>query len=217
MSKKQTDPVILIEQALARRDYILGSGLLIEHSRDLLQPGRLPELRAILAKIPKDQFFDHPKLILLSANADYQSGELKSALRCLTAAIPILKKVRDRSSLSAAYRYLSYIHQDMGRNQKAVQACREGLKYLAGNDYRGRAGLLSAMAGSHWRLLDCKRASQIYARVMNIYIRAGDKEGQIRTLANASAIAKARGDLERARKEKEEVLRFYQDSENRRS
>lgn len=217
MPKKQPDPVALIEQALSQQDFLLGSRLLIEHSRDLLQPGRLPELRAILAKIPKDQFFDHPKLILLSANADYQSGELKSALRCLTAAIPILKKVRDRSSLSAAYRYLSYIHQDMGQNKKAIQACRLGLKYLDKKDYRGRAGLLAAMAGSHWRLLDYKRASQVYSQVMDIYIRAGDKEGQIRTLANASAITKARGELDRARKDKEEVLRFYQDSGNRRS
>ena len=217
MPKKQPDPVVLIEQALARQDYILGSSLLIEHSRDLLQPGRLPELRAILAKIPKDQFYNHPKLILLAANADYQSGELKSALRCLTAAVPVLEKARDRSSLSAAYRYISYIHQDMGQNKKAIQACRQGLKYLDKADYRGRAGLLSAMAGSHWRLLDHRKAFRTYAQVMNIYIRAGDKEGQIRTLANASAITKARGELERARKEKEEVLRFYQDSENRRS
>ncbi|MBI5806641.1 hypothetical protein HZA73_11475 [candidate division TA06 bacterium] len=217
MSKKQPDPVVLIEQALSRKDYILGSSLLIEYSRDLLQPGRLPELRTILDKIPKDQFYSHPKLILLAANADYQSGELKAALRCLATAIPVLKKSRDSSSLSAAYRYLSYIYQDMGQNQKAIQACGLGLKYLDKNDYRGRAGLLAAMAGSYWRLLDYKKASKVYGRVMEIYIRAGDKEGQIRTLANVSAITKTLGYLEKARKDKEEVLRFYRDSDNRRS
>ncbi|HAD81815.1 MAG: hypothetical protein A2509_04880 [Candidatus Edwardsbacteria bacterium RIFOXYD12_FULL_50_11] len=217
MPKKTNDIACSITEYLSGKQYDSGVRLLIEHSRDLLQPGRLAELKKLLAMIPREHFLRHPKLILIAANADYQSGELKSALRYLTTAIPVLKKARDRSSLSAAYRYLSYIHQDMGQNQKAISDSRQGLKYLEKNDYRGRAGLLAAMAGSYWRLLDYKKASKIYAQVMDIYIRAGDKEGQIRTLANSSAITKALGQLGKARKEKEEVLRFYRDSDNRRS
>ncbi len=217
MLKSKIDIFCQIDENLCQKQFDPAVKLLMEHSRDLLQPGRLAELKKLLAQIPKEYFFSHPKLILITANADYQSGELKSALRYLTTAIPVLKKARDQSSLSAAYRYLSYIHQDMGQNQKAISDCQQGLKYLDKNDYRGRAGLLAAMAGSYWRLLDHKKASQIYARVMNIYIRAGEKEGQIRTLANASAITKTLGELEKARKEKEEVLRFYRDSDNRRS
>jgi len=217
MLKSKNDIVCLVGQCLSQKQFETAVELLIEHSRDLLQPGRLAELRQLLAVVPKELFFNYPKLILISANADYQSGELKSALRCLSASIPIFKSQRDQSSLSAAYRYLSYIHQDMGQNQKAIADCEQGLRYLAKNDYRGRAGILAAMAGSHWRLLNPKKALQIYATVMDIYIRAGDKEGQIRTLANSSAITKALGELGKARKEKEEVLRFYRDSDNRRS
>jgi DNA-binding SARP family transcriptional activator len=217
MSLKSDNIVLEIKNLLAANCQESAADKLIEHSRDLLQPGRLVVLKKILASIPREYFLSHPKLILISANADYQSGELKSALRSLTVAVPLFKNKKDRSSLSATYRYLSYIHQDMGQNKKAIYDCQQGLKYLHKDDYRGQAGLLAAMAGSHWRLLDNKKALGTYGQVMDIYIRAGDKEGQIRTLANSSAIFMILGELEKARKEKEEVLRFYRDSENRRS
>jgi|GEM_PF-2537534 two-component SAPR family response regulator len=217
MPAKTEDIAVPITACLAQKEYSKGVKLLIEYSRDLLQPGRLAELKKLLELVPKEYFLSHPKLILISANADYQSGELKASLRQLISAIPVLKKTRDLPSFSAAYRYLSYIYQDMGQNQKAIQACKSGLKYLDKRDYRGRAGLLSVMAGSYWRLLDYEKASRTYHKVMNIYIRAGDKEGQIRTLANSSAITMTLGELDRARRDKEEVLRFYQNSGNRRS
>lgn len=217
MPDKTNKIVSEINALLVSGDFDGGAKMLTANSRDLLQPGRLKDLKELLDAFPKDCFHSHPKLILISANADYQSGELKSALRGLSAAVPIFKKIKDRSSLSATYRYLSYIHQDMGQNQKAIHDCQQGLKYLNAGDYRGRAGLLAAMAGSYWRLLDNKKALRIYGQVMDIYIRAGDKEGQIRTLANSSVIFKTMGYLEKARKEKEEVLRFYRDSDNRRS
>ena len=217
MPKNQPDPVILIEQALSRQDFILGSSLLIEHSRDLLQPGRLPELKNLISRIPMDCQMENPKLMLISANADYQGGELSSAQRTLLTAIPVFQKLKDVSSLSASYRYLAYIHQDMGDNLKAVQCCRRGLKILPPGDYRGRAGLLSALAGCQWRLMKYKPARQTYQKVMAIYVQAQDKEGQMRTIANSSAITILLGDLDQARREKEEVLRFYQDHGNRRS
>jgi len=217
MPIKQCDPVSLVEQAISRQDFGLGSRLLIEHSRDLLQPGRLSELKGLINRIPMDCQMENPKLMLISANADYQSGELSSAQRTLMTAIPVFQKLKDASSLSASYRYLAYIHQDMGDNLKAAQCCRRGLKILPPGDFRGRAGLLSALAGSQWRLMKYKPARQTYQKVMGIYVQAQDKEGQMRTLANSSAITILLGDLDTARREKEEVLRFYQDHGNRRS
>jgi len=206
-----------IRDAINQGSFNIAVNLIIAHSRDLLQPGKINELKEFLRAIPEEEYSKNPRLILVSANTDYLSGELQHALRIIYTAIPLLKKKSDTGGLSAAYRYLSYVYQDMGKNKKAIEISKVGLRYLAPDDFRGRAGLLSTIAGSYWRLLEYKRASSFYKKVMEIYIAVGDKEGEMRTLANSSAIEMALGNFQKAAREKEEVLRFYQNSDNKRS
>jgi tetratricopeptide (TPR) repeat protein len=206
-----------IQEAIQRGAFSTAADLIVIYSRDLLQPGKINELKEFLRVIPEEEYAKNPRLILVSANTDYLSGELQHALRILYTAIPLLKEKCDTGGLAAAYRYLSYVYQDMGNNKKAIEVSRLGLGYLSPDDFRGRAGLLSTIAGSYWRLLDYKKASSFYKKVMEIYIAVGDKEGEMRTLANSSAIEMALGNFQKASREKEEVLRFYQNSENKRS
>ncbi|MEO0137873.1 MAG: tetratricopeptide repeat protein [candidate division WOR-3 bacterium] len=206
-----------IKEAITKQDFASAARLVVAHSRDLLQLGKINILKGFLNAIPEDEYAKNPKLLLVRANTDYLSGELLSAERKIQTAIPILKKQGDKSGLTAAYRYLSYIYQDMGENKKAIEVSKLGLRLLSPDDFRGRAGLLSTIAGSYWRLLKYKEAMQFYKKVMDIYIAIGDKEGEMRTLANASAIDVKLGNFQKARKEKEEVLRFYENSDNRRS
>ncbi|MCX7995128.1 MAG: hypothetical protein N3A65_05095 [candidate division WOR-3 bacterium] len=206
-----------IKTAINKKNFDSVAQLIIHHSRSLLQPGKIKDLKEFLNALPEIEYLKNPKLLLVSANTDYLSGELLSAQRKIQTAIPIFKKQRDKSGLAAAYRYLSYIFQDMGDNKKAIEVSRLGLKFLSSDDLRGKAGLLSTMAGSYWRLLNYRMALRLYKKVMNIYIAIGDKEGEMRTIANSSAIDVKLGNFQKARREKEEVLRFYENSDNRRS